>query len=323
VALALNFRHTEHHMHVDADIEGRAETTDLPRAAGRLARQWRTLTDYHILIKSRQTLLLYATGICAYLLSLERPVIIAEAVWLSLTLLFSICGCTVLNMLVDRDIDAKMARTHTRPLVTGALSIAPVTTFGVALSLLGLGIAFWLGVKIGLIIAAGFVFDLGIYSMWLKRRTPLSIVLGGISGGMPALAGRTLAIGHVDPIGLLLTLSILLWVPSHFVTLTMKYRHDYRRAGVPVWPNVFGEVASHRFIAIANLLNGGVLLLCGRLLHIAPAAFVLLVASTATMLGLALLSLVRPGDRLTWAIFKSASIYMLLSFMLITFGVLL
>ena len=310
-------------MQVDTDTECGVGATESPQTTPRFSNRWNTLTQYHSLVKSRQTLLLYATGICAYLLSLDRQTGIAEALWLSLALLFSICGCTVLNMVVDRDIDARMQRTHQRPLVTGALSIAHVTLFGLVLSLIGVGAAFWLTPWVGIIILTGFVFDLGIYSVWLKRRTPLSIVLGGISGGMPALAGRTLAIGHVDLLGLLLTLSILLWIPSHFVTLTMKYRRDYEAAGVPVWPNAFGEAASHRFIAIANLLNGVVLLMCGKLLNIAPIAFVLLAAGTLLMLGLSLWSIGRPSERLTWTIFKAASIYMLLSFLLITFGVVL
>lgn len=305
-------------MHVDIEVksppsqEGAAGATIHRRA-------WlRHPASYSSLVKSRQTLLLYATGICAYLISTSD---LRDWLWLSLSLLLSISGCTMLNMVIDRDVDAIMRRTRSRPLPAGRLSPWFVASSGAALSAAGLGLALWLSWQVGIVIAAGFVFDLGVYSLWLKRRTPLSILFGGISGGMPALAGRTLAVGQVDGIGLLLALAILLWIPSHFVTLTTKYRADYQAAGIPTWAGAYGESHARRFIALANLLNAGVLVACGILLDMRMPAFIVLLASALAMVVLAILGMARPDERLTWLMFKAASIHMLLSFVAITLGV--
>ena len=135
------------------------------------------------------------------------------------------------------------------------------------------------------------------------------------------MAGRVLAIGHIDLVGILFVLSIVLWIPSHIVTLSIKYREDYRMAHIPVWPNVYGEMTARRLIAVANLLNAGVLMASGALLGVNPAAMVSIALSAAAMIALALWGLVRPNPRTTRTLFKAASIYMLLSFLLITFGV--
>lgn len=278
------------------------------------------LAGYFALTKSKQTLLLYATGICAYIVSMGGHAPHAHVLLFSAALLLSISGCTVLNMVFDRDIDAIMERTRSRPLVRGVLSVRQAAVFGVVISLAGLALAFALRWQAGVVIAMGFVFDLGVYTLWLKRRSPLSIIFGGISGGMPALAGRVLAIGHVDLVGILFVLSILLWIPSHIVTLSIKYAEDYRRAGVPVWPNAYGERSARYFIAVSNLLNAVVLMACGLLLRIAWPALALLLVSAGAMIGLAGWGIMRPSEKATWVLFKAASMYMLLSFLLITFG---
>lgn len=284
---------------------------------------WDKISAYFALIKSRQTLLLYATGICAYLIAMGGHAPAKEVLAFSAALLLSISGCTAFNMILDRDIDARMERTHERPLVAGRLDVRQALIFAILLSAAGLGLAFWLRWQSGLIIALGFVFDLGIYTGWLKRRTPLSILFGGIAGGMPALAGRVLALGHIDLIGILLALSILLWIPSHIITLSIKYRGDYDRGGVPVWPNVYGERSARLVIATANLLNAVALLAGGVLLGIAPWAILGLALSALAMIALAIWGILRPTEEATWLLFKAASMYMLLSFLLITFGAIL
>ena len=83
---------------------------------------------------------------------------------------------------------------------------------------------------------AGLFFDVVIYTLWLKRRTPWSIVWGGISGGMPILAGRVLAVGRIEWIGVVLALAVLFWIPTHILTFSMRYREDYANAGIPTIP---------------------------------------------------------------------------------------
>ena len=144
-------------------------------------------------------------------------------------------------MVYDRDIDAIMKRTCQRPLPAGLVTVKEALLLGFVLSTLGVGWAWALSPLYGLVVFAGFFCDVLIYTVWLKRRTPWSIVWGGIAGGMPVLAGRALGMGQLDLIGLLLSLAVLLWIPTHIMTFSIKHADDYRRARVPVFPNVYGE----------------------------------------------------------------------------------
>ena len=90
----------------------------------------------------------------------------------------------------------------------------------------------------GLIVFAGLFFDVVDLYLWLKRRTCWSIIWGGISGGMPILAGRTFGLGQIDAVGILLSLAILFWIPTHIMTFSMRYHADYQAAGVPTFPSI-------------------------------------------------------------------------------------
>jgi protoheme IX farnesyltransferase len=275
---------------------------------------------YWALIKSRQTLLLLATGVAGYLTARPHSASLVEAVPMLASLFAAISGTTALNMVFDRDIDARMARTAERPLPSDSLSPGEAALFGGVLVALGLGIALGMSATFALVIGAGVILDLAVYTLWLKRRSPWSIVFGGISGGMPILAGRALGTGRVDRLGLLLALSVLTWIPAHIMTLAMKYADDYRRAGVPTWPTVHGFDSARRFIAVANSLRIVALVWVGWLLRICPYSLGLLGLSGAAMLGLSLWSLWQPAARLNNVLFKFASVHMLGSMVLITLG---
>ncbi len=278
------------------------------------------LADYWSLIKFRQTALLLVTGFCSYVLTRGLPLDTIEAIWMATGLLFSISGCTVLNMFLDRDVDAQMGRTIDRPLAAGRIRPFEALIFGGAMSIVGLAHCFRLDLRFGMVVAVGFAFDLLVYTAWLKRRTPLSIVFGGVSGGMPVLAGRVLALGRIDLVGVLLASSVLLWIPSHILTLALRYADDYRRAGVPVWPNVYGHRATRLAVAVANLLNALVLMACALLLQIYLPVLVSLFIMSLGMFVLALLQLVAPTDKRNWLLFKVASLYMLAASLLLTVG---
>jgi protoheme IX farnesyltransferase len=278
------------------------------------------LRSFWALTKFRQTALLLVTGVCAYTLTRGLPFNPLEGLWMVTALLFSISGCTALNMFLDRDIDARMGRTADRPLPAGDVRPAEALVFGVFLSAIGLLLSFALDLPFGLAVTAGFVLDLLIYTAWLKRRTPLSIILGGVSGGMPILAGRVLGLGRVDAIGVLLAGSVLLWIPSHILTLAIRYADDYERAGVPMWPNVYGPRATRLFIAMANLLNTLILTSAGAMLRISRLPLLLLLGTSLGMFILSALQLVAPTERRNWVLFKAASLYMLASSLLLTLG---
>ena len=278
------------------------------------------LRGYVVLIKSRQTLLLLATGVAGYLSARPDG---ATAVTISLmlfSLFAAISGTTALNMVADRDIDALMARTAWRPLPAGTLTPAAAILFGGGLLTLGLGIAFWMEWLFGLVIVAGVVFDLIVYTLWLKRRSAWAIIFGGISGGMPILAGRALVAGRVDLLGLLLALSVLLWIPSHIVTFSIKYADDYRRASIPTWPGVYGFDSARRLVAVTDGLRAVTLVAAGWLLDICPYSLALLGLSGVITLGLSLWAGVRPSEKINYRLFKLASVHMLGSMVLITLG---
>jgi protoheme IX farnesyltransferase len=276
--------------------------------------------DFWALIKFRQTALLVITGVSAFVLTRGLPLDALELVQMVAGLLLSVGGCTALNMLMDRDVDVKMGRTADRPLPAERVRPREAGIYGAVLSVAGLVLCFGLDFCFGAVVASGFVFDLLVYTAWLKRRTPLSVVFGGVAGGMPILAGRVLALGRVDLVGLLLCSSVLLWIPSHILTLALRYANDYRRAGVPVWPNVYGPRSARLFVARANLLNTVILTVCAFLLRVHPVALAVLLGMSLGMFGLSTLQLVMPTERRNWLLFKLASLYMLLSSTFLTVG---
>ncbi|MGB4593486.1 MAG: protoheme IX farnesyltransferase [Coriobacteriia bacterium] len=278
---------------------------------------------YMALTKPKQTALLLATGIGAYILTASPQVEWLRFALGIIALALAVSGCTALNMVLDRDIDAKMGRTARRPLPSGDMSAASALVFALALSIVGLAIAWSLSAAFGAVVSAGFFFDLVIYTMWLKRRTPLSIVFGGISGGMPALAGRVLALGRVDAVGALLAAGVVLWIPAHILTLSTRYQTEYAAAGVPVWPGVFGPDATRRVVAVGTMLSTVVLTAAGVIEHIGSGALAALVGIGVVLDVVAIAALVRPSESWNWMLFKTASIYMLAAFACLTLGAVL
>jgi heme o synthase len=276
---------------------------------------------YWPLFKGLQTALLVATGLGGYMSARCPATNLTTLAGLLGTLILAISGSTILNMWWDRDIDARMQRTQHRPLASGKIPAREALRVGLILSALGVGLALAIDLLYGIIILAGLFFDVLVYTIWLKRRTCWSIVWGGISGGMPILAGRALGLGAIDWIGVMLALAVLLWIPTHIMTFSMKYHADYRAAGVPTFPATYGFQATRFIIAISSILAA---------LSIGVAAYgvgmtwgylrVLAVLSIG-LLGLATSSLLRPSERVNAGLFKYASVYMLSSILLmVMFG---
>jgi heme o synthase len=210
---------------------------------------------YFPLIKSLQTGLLLTTGLAGYM-SAKCPL----SHWTTLlamagSLFLAISGSTVLNMWYDRDIDRIMKRTCKRPLAAGEINQSEVLRLGLLLTILGVGWAAWIQPLFGLIVFAGLFFDVVVYTVWLKRRTCWSIIWGGLSGGMPILAGRALGLGSIDWIGIMLALSVLFWIPTHIMTFSLKYRADYQAAGIPTFPSIYGVHFTRATIAVSSVLS--------------------------------------------------------------------
>ncbi len=227
-------------------------------------------------------------------------------------------------MVFDRDIDARMSRTSGRPLPAGKIGDAEALALGMILSSAGLAWAFPLSSVYALVLSAGLFIDVVVYTLWLKRRTPWSIVWGGISGGMPILAGRVLGTGAVDGIGILLAVSILLWIPTHILTFSLTGRHgeDYRRAGIPTFPQVYGRKKTRLIIAL-SITGAALSIALGCLALGLEGGYIrLLAVLTAGIIGLAVFSIYRPSDRVDFGLFRYASLYMLGSMLMLVLGTL-
>jgi len=266
---------------------------------------------YWPLIKSLQTALLLITGIAGFI-STRCPILNWQTT-LSLigSLFLAISGSTILNMWYDRDIDAKMERTRNRPLPAGKVSPREVLILGLVVAGAGVGWALALDWLYGLVVFAGLFFDVVVYTIWLKRRTPWSIVWGGVSGGMPVLAGRTLGTGHIEWIGIVLALAILFWIPTHILTFSMRYREDYARAGIPTFPSVYGDRVTQIIIAFSSVMASLLMIAAAYGIGLTTGYLRLMIVLSAGMLLLAIGSATRPSERTNFGLFKYASLYML------------
>jgi len=276
---------------------------------------------YWPLIKSLQTGLLLLTGLTGFMTA-RCPVfnlyIIAGLLG---SLFLTVSGSTILNMVYDRDIDQKMNRTKKRPLASGEISVKEALILGLTVSFLGLLWAFSLSVLYGWVVFAGLFLDVVVYTVWLKRKTAWSIVWGGISGGMPILAGRVLGLGEIDFIGVLLSVSILLWIPTHILTFSMKYSDDYSRAAVPTFPSTYGHHSTRIIIALSSLGAALAIGLGAVALGLSWGYIRLLIVLTIGIVGLAFMSIFKPSEAVNFGLFKYASIYMMSSMLILVFGI--
>ncbi len=266
---------------------------------------------YWPLIKSLQTALLLTTGLAGFM-STRCPILNWQIV-LAVTgsLFLAISGSTVLNMWYDRDIDAKMERTKNRPLPSGKIPPREALILGLVLALLGVSWAVALDPLYGLIVFAGLFFDVVIYTMWLKRRTPWGIVWGGIAGGMPVLAGRALGTGQIEWIGILLALAVLFWIPTHILTFSMRYHDDYQRAGIPTFPSAYGDRVTQIVIAISSVIAAIMMIIAAYGIGLTFGYLRLMAVLSFGMLLLAIVSATTPSERTNFGLFKYASVYML------------
>ncbi len=160
-----------------------------------------------------------------------------------------------INMWYERDLDALMARTRNRPLPAGRVAPDDALGLGVLLSIFSvLLMAVSANLVAAALLAAAILFYVFIYTIWLKRRTPQNIVIGGAAGAFPPMIGWAAATGDVSAVGVALFLLVFLWTPPHFWALALYRSDDYRRAGVPMMPVVAGARETKRQMVIYTLL---------------------------------------------------------------------
>jgi protoheme IX farnesyltransferase len=167
-----------------------------------------------------------------------------------------------LNMWYDADIDALMARTAMRPVPGGRVSRQEALVFGVMLGTCAvLGLGTFLNMASAALLGFTIFFYVVVYTMWLKRRTPQNIVIGGAAGALPPVIGWVAAAGNIGLEPLVLFLIIFLWTPPHFWALSLNLAGEYARAGVPMLPVVAGRAETKRQILLYSVVLAPVSLL--------------------------------------------------------------
>jgi protoheme IX farnesyltransferase len=164
-------------------------------------------------------------------------------------------ACGAINMWYDRDIDALMRRTASRPIPAGRIEAGAALGFGITLavgSVIVMGLA--VNLTAALVLAASIAFYVFVYTMWLKRRTPQNIVIGGAAGAFPPVIGWAAVTGSVDLMAVVLFGIIFVWTPPHFWSLALWANDDYRRAGIPMLPVVAGARETRRQIVLYTLV---------------------------------------------------------------------
>lgn len=148
-------------------------------------------------------------------------------------------GANAINMIIDRDIDAKMERTSGRPLVTGLISVREAIVFATVLEVLAFAVLwFWANLLAAVLTFGAMAFYVVVYTIWLKRTSRQNIVIGGAAGAVPVLVGWAAVRGDLDWAPLALFVLMFLWTPPHFWALAIRHADEYRAAGVPMLPVV-------------------------------------------------------------------------------------
>ena len=158
-------------------------------------------------------------------------------------------GANALNSYLERDVDALMTRTATRPLPSGALDARGALAFGLALSVLGPGLLWYTsGLPAALVALAAILFYVFVYTLWLKPRTPAAVVWGGIAGAVSPLIADAAIGGSIGPAGWIVFAIVFAWQPPHFWAITIYRRAEYEAAGFPILVARIGEAATARRI---------------------------------------------------------------------------
>ncbi len=271
------------------------------------------IRDYFELAKPRIILLLLITTAAAMVMAARGFPPLALTFWTVLGGALAAGSAGVLNCVFDADIDPLMTRTALRPIPQGRVSIQSATIYAIVLGITAFAILYYLVNPLAAWLSlAGNVYYVVIYTMWLKRITPLNIVIGGAAGSVPPLVGWAAVTGHIGGPALGLFALIFLWTPPHFWSLSLWAQTDYEKAKIPMMPNVAGEERTKREIIYYTILLVAASIALYPL-HIMGAAYT---AAAAVLGGIFLYDTIRtwkdPGK--TWArrTFKFSLLYLAL-----------
>lgn len=213
---------------------------------------WR---DYLELTKPKVVVLMLITSLAGMFLATRAGVSWSVLLFGNLGIGLCAGGAAVVNHVVDRRIDALMARTHKRPVAQGRVEPLPALLFALALALLGMALLLmFTNTLTAWLTLASLIGYAVLYTGFLKRATPQNIVIGGLAGAAPPLLGWVAVSGHVSAEPLLLVLIIFAWTPPHFWALAIHRKEEYAKADIPMLPVTHGERYTKLHILLYTLV---------------------------------------------------------------------
>lgn len=308
-----------------SELPKQKKITDSPvRMVPRPSTNWRdTIRMLAVLFKSRVVSLL--------LLAAVGGAFLGAGGWPGLDVLLLVIvtgglaasGAAGLNEYLERDSDGDMGRTRKRPLVTGIVPSRSVLFAGIAMILVPSLLVLPFKPALSFYLLLGAVIYVGIYTIWLKPRTLLNIVIGGTAGSAAVMSGGAAAGNWQDPAVISLALLVFLWTPSHFWSLAILYRNDYAKAQVPMLPVQTSQKGAAGWV----LLHTGAAGLAALLLGVTPALgwfyFIPVGLVTADMMVRNFRLLARPNPKNARALFLSSNVYLMVVLLAVCIGVML
>lgn len=291
------------------------QTTVIIKTQARLAAE---TTDWHMKIKALAGLFKLRI-VSLLLISAIGGAMVSAGGWpggLNLILLvvtggLSAAGASAINQYLERDRDAQMARTRRRPLPAGIIS-QPVWVLitGSIMVLLAVILSALYNPALAVSNGLGALIYVGIYTLWLKPRTILNIVIGGAAGSMAVISGGAAAGAWNEPGVITLSLLVFIWTPTHFWSLAMAYRSDYKQAGFPMLPVNTSLRGASRWVAVHTFTTGLVAVLLGFHPVLGLVFLIPILIVTYHFVRLAIQLLRNPTGKMAYNLFKFSNIYL-------------
>ncbi|MGA2198686.1 MAG: heme o synthase [Nitrososphaerales archaeon] len=276
-----------------------------------------SVRNYWELVKPRIVLLLVFTGVAGMLVAYKEVGLNPTALQLLIgtaAIFLGSAGAEVLTNYHDRDIDYLMKRTSHRPLPSGRISERRALVFGFAMSILSVVLAYWFNALAAIFMIIGLVDNVVVYSLWLKRRSWLNIILGGISGGMPVLVGYAAIADSVSALAVFMSALVIVWIPTHIWSLAIKTREDYVNAKIPMLPVVVSMRVATVCIAFTSSLLAVFSLSIFFVATVSLFYVVSAIACGAAILGYSIKLVIDGTEKTAWTLFKISSPYLAIIF---------
>ncbi|KUO87927.1 MAG: protoheme IX farnesyltransferase [Thermoproteus sp. JCHS_4] len=262
--------------------------------------------DYIVLMKPRVIWLLILSSLIGYAVAASPNISWTKMAELAVVGLLSTGGSAAFNQYWERDIDARMGRTSSRPLPSGRLRPGAALAYSLAVSLAGLALSWiWLGPPATAAVAAGWLIYTAVYTVLLKRRHWSNILWGGFAGNAAYLSGW-LAVRPMTLDAFLESMAIYIWIPAHIWSLAYVYRDEYREAGVPMLTAMLPRDKAISLIALLDAAAAAYMWALAYALSGLLGALVMAPAAAAAVL-LGLLAFREKSDRAFWRVFKISS----------------